>query len=376
MNYIPERAENGEVNLDCKFTAYILNGMYDWVRVIDRNNRVIYANKAMVEGIGKNPRGRFCYEVLGRDSPCENCISRKAVFEGFSHEKEEVIGNRIFSVMSSPVRDEDGKINAVVEVLRDVTHVKQLQEQLARQNEKFRQDLEMAKRLQSSMLPGKFSDGKLSFSFVYRPCETLGGDFLDIFPLDENRFGIYIADVSGHGVSAAMLTVFLRSTLDRTLSSPAAALTRLYREYNAARFDPDLYITVFYAVLDLEKRTMTYSNAGHGLFPVVYGDGRIELLISPGIPISSWLEEARYEDKSLSLNPGDRIFLYTDGIMELKNSRKEQFGDKRILDRLLGSRLEPQRLLEEILKEACEFAGIADDSNIPDDIAMALVEVK
>ena len=85
---------------EVSFTKDIMDGMLDWVRVLDRDNNIIYANKAMREGLKDNPVGRKCYEILGKDDYCENCVSRKSVFDGSTHEKTEIINGRIFSVMS------------------------------------------------------------------------------------------------------------------------------------------------------------------------------------------------------------------------------------------------------------------------------------
>jgi len=98
--------------------------MFDWVRVLDMYDNVIFMNKSMAEASNKHLIGYKCYEIVGRTEPCENCISRKSVFDGATHEKEEYIDSRIFSVMSSPVRNIEGKIIAVVEVMRETTKMK------------------------------------------------------------------------------------------------------------------------------------------------------------------------------------------------------------------------------------------------------------
>jgi len=148
--------------------------MFDWVRVIDRDDNIIYMNRAMSDGLGSPETGRKCYEMIGRNEPCSNCISRKAVFSGESQEKEEIIHGRIFSIMSSPLKNKAGDIIAVVEVLRETTQIKQLYQRMEEQNRKLRSDLEMARKLQSSMLPSPPKDPRLDFSLVYMPCDSLG----------------------------------------------------------------------------------------------------------------------------------------------------------------------------------------------------------
>jgi len=92
------------------FVEQIINGMHDWVRVIDINDNIIFVNESMAKALGKNVIGEKCYEAIGKSEPCENCTSRKAVFEGTIQAKEEIIGDRIFSVKSSPIRMRTAKL--------------------------------------------------------------------------------------------------------------------------------------------------------------------------------------------------------------------------------------------------------------------------
>lgn len=359
-----------------KFIKQIIDGMYDWVRVLDRDNNIIYLNNAMAEGLKTFPAGQKCYEIVGKTGPCEICISRKSVFDGNPHEKEEIIDGKVFSVMSSPVKNEDGDIVAVVEVLRDITQFKHLQQTILEQNKKLQDDLNVAKKLQCSLLPRNLPEDKINFSFIYKPCEALGGDFLDIFRIDDDHLGLYIADVSGHGVSASMFTIFLRTSINKKLLSPAQALKELYSEFNSCNFSHDLYITVFYAILNLRDMSITFSNAGHNVCPILFNSGRFELLRAPGTPISNWLDAPAYIEKNTSLKSGDRIFFYTDGITELKNNENEQFGEERLLDILINDTSGPSGTLNRLFNSACEFACIRNTSEIPDDITIALLEIK
>jgi sigma-B regulation protein RsbU (phosphoserine phosphatase) len=358
------------------FIEDILDGMYDWVRVVDFDNNILYMNRAMIEDLGIQATGKKCYEILGRSEPCINCISRKAIVDGVTGEKEEEINGRTFSVMSSPLRNAEGKVIAAVEVLRETTQIKKLYEKTQEQNDILKKDLEMARKLQSSLLPGPISDPRVDLSLIYMPCESLGGDFVDIFCIDDSHIGIYIADASGHGVQASLLTVFLRSALDKKLLSPSKALEELYREFNRSRLDDELYISVFYAIMDLDNKTLLYSNAGLNVTPVVYSENRFELLRMPGIPISSWMKKPDYKDGSLELLPGDRFFLYTDGILEMKNSENEQFGEERLLEILLNGHLSPRQTLLKLKNSAFSFAGIKSADELQDDVTMALFELK
>ncbi|HOA55566.1 MAG TPA: SpoIIE family protein phosphatase [Clostridiales bacterium] len=358
------------------FIEDILNGMYDWVRVIDRDHNVIYMNRAMSEGLGVHHLGKKCYEVLGRSEPCLNCTSRKSVFDGESQEKEEYIGDRSFSVMSSPLRNSAGEVIAAVEVLRETTQLKKLYHEMQDQNHKLKSEVEMARKLQTSLLPDPPDDPRLDFSMVYMPCESLGGDFVDIFYIDDSRLGVYIADVSGHGAQASLLTVFLRSTINKKLLSPAKALEELYYEFNQSKLDREMYISIFYSIIDLDAKTMLYSNAGLNVIPAVYGRHRFELLRLPGIPISNWLEKPEYKEGTINLSSGDRFFMYTDGILEIRNEANEQFGEDRLLEILLKSSSTPEQILRDIKESAFKFAGARSLERLQDDVTMALLELK
>lgn len=360
---------------DIQFIEDIINGMNDWVRVLDRDNNIIFLNKSMAQGLQGCHIGEKCHIGIGRSVPCELCTSRKAVFDGQPHQKEETIQDRVYSVMSSPIRDRDGEIIAVVEVLRDITELKGLQRKILVQNHRFRNDLLMARKLQYSLLPEAWSSGGINFSLVYEPCDALGGDFFDIFRIDRSHIGAYIADVSGHGVPASMLTVFLHSSLNRDLLSPAQALSELYRGFNRNRFDTNFYITVFYAIFDTDRGVFTYSNAGHNVCPVVIRPDNYQVLMSPGVPISNWTDIPDYRDSEVKAASGDKLFLCTDGIVELRNPQNRQFGEERLLHSLLHLKDKPIDMLNRMKNEALAFAEIGHISEIPDDITMALVEV-
>ncbi len=364
------------INKNRQFIEDILDGMYDWVRVVDFENRVVYMNRAMSQDLGHQAIGKKCFEVIGRNEPCDNCVSRKALFDGVSEVKEENINGRTFSVMSSPLRNPHGKAIATVEVLRDTTQVKKLYEKTQEQNLKLKREVDMARKLQASLLPGPTDDPRADLSLIYFPCEALGGDFVDVFYVDSSHLGMYIADVSGHGVQASLLTVFLRSTINKKLLSPSKALEELYYEFNQSKLDEELYITIFYAIIDLDNKTMLYSNAGLNVTPVVYSENRFELLRMPGIPISNWMERPEYKDGSLSLLQGDKFFLYTDGILEMKNLNSEQYGENRLLEILLRSHLNPKQLLLKIKQSAFSFAGVKSADDLQDDITLALLELK
>lgn len=357
------------------FLEDIINGMDDWVRVLDRNDNVLFMNRSMTEAVGHEGLGMKCYQAIGRDHPCENCISRRSVFDGRPHQKEELIDDSIYSVMSSPIRSKNGDILAVVEVLRDVSEMRRIQDRLLDQQKRLMNDMSMARKIQYSMLPREQDSEKLGFSYTYIPCEAIGGDYLDFFQIDSSHMGMVIADVKGHGIPASLLTVFVNSALDRDTLSPADALRSLFKDFNKNMFDSDLYITVFYSILNLEAMEMTFANAGHSGSPFIFGTDRFEILRSPGIPISNWTEKPDYSDRKAKLRKGDSIFYYTDGIMEIQNNYSEQYGEERLLEILLEGGKDSKSLLSTIINSAMDFA-CSDMKSQCDDITMAIVDIK
>lgn len=361
----------------CNFIEEIIDGMQDWVRVISRDDTIVFVNKAMHDALGSDIVGQKCYEVLGKTSPCPNCVSRR-LFLNEPACKEEVINGRTFSVTSSPLTGEDGQtVEAVIEVLHDITELKKLSRELERQNEKLKADLSMARRLQCSLLPkNQLTNDKIDFSFIYRPCETLGGDFLDIFQIDSDHIGIYIADVSGHGVAASMLTMFLRTALNKSETSPSKALTQLYELFNKNGFSDELYISVFYGIINTSDYTLTYTNAGLNAYPVVYSKDNFQILRAPGIPISNWIEKPEYVEITIDIKPKDRMFFYTDGIIEIRNAQNVQLGEEPIIEHLLSSDLQPSQTLSKMIDMAIAFSDNDNPDDIIDDITVALIEIK
>ena len=327
-----------EKRVTLTFAKNVLDSMLDWVRVIDKDGAVVFMNKAMLSYLQENPDDADLSEVF-LQSPVNNIgimdyeLVISTALNNNEYNKEISVGSKVLAVISSPLKDEYGETRFIVEVFRDVTRLKNLQHTIIEQNNKFENDLDMAKMLQRKLLPSSSPNDKIIFNYLYKPCDMLGGDFVDIYNIGKDHLGVYIADVSGHGVSASILTVFLRSTISKRMTSPAEALNTLYREYNNNNFESEVYITVFYAIYDLRNNILTYSNAGHNATPILYNksrrDEQIQLKI-PGLPISNWVDTISYSERSVRVDPGDLLFLYTDGLAEIKNEDKTMFGQDRI----------------------------------------------
>lgn len=357
--------EYGILNYD------VLDGMADWVRVVDKQGKIIFANSAMKKALGDNIIGMDCYKVHCKEKKCTFCITNRSILTGETMQKEETINGRYYSVKSSPVSNGEGKINAAVEVFRDVTRERKLEMELVDRNKKMRKDLQFAKRIQEKILPRKGTLENINIDYVYKASEMLSGDMFDLFYIDEENIGIYISDVAGHGVAASMMTMFIRQTMrgiKDDILSPSLVLSELHRKFSLLNLEPDKYFTIFYGVYNKITHEFKYSNAGHNCVPVKFNETEFELLEIKGYPIALLFDSMRYQEKRVQLVNGDKILFYTDGITEAKDHNGSEFGVEGILDTITKN---PNNLLEEIENKYIYHNWGEQD----DDYALVLVEV-
>ncbi|HLR35049.1 MAG TPA: SpoIIE family protein phosphatase [Tissierellales bacterium] len=349
----------------------VLEGMADWVRVIDKFGIIIYANKTMKKDLGEDIVGKRCYGVLGKQSPCDFCITERSIATGEIVQKEERVGDKYFSVKSSPVADSKGNIYAAVEVFRDVTRQRMLEKELKEKNKKMKKDLCFAKTLQEKILPKKGKYGNIKIDHMYKPCELLSGDMYDVFYIDNEHIGIYISDVVGHGITASMMTMFVRQTvraIKDDYRSPGKTLTELHKRFIDLDLDDDEYFTIFYGIFNNRTNEFKYANAGHNCIPILFNNEEIQLLKMKGYPISYIFNDIYYKESSIELKPKDKILFYTDGITEVKNEKKEEFGVERVIDSINHNRKD---IIENLEKDVFKFNGGEQD----DDFAVVLMRV-
>jgi serine phosphatase RsbU (regulator of sigma subunit) len=198
---------------------------------------------------------------------------------------------------------------------------------------RLERELKLAREVQDSLLPDALpSIPGFNLAADWRSALEMAGDFYDIFALPNGRWGIVVADVSDKGVAAAMYMAMTRSLIRMSApnySSPAAALNDVNQQL-LAHSSSDMFVTVFYGVLDPESEELTYANAGHNPPLVRRSSGAIERLTRTGMTLSL-MEYATWTDASLSLASGDLLVIYTDGVTESFNAENQQYS----LDRLI-----------------------------------------
>ena len=351
-----------------KYSLDIINGMVDWVRVINSDHRIAFMNKAMKDQVG-DFTGMKCYQGLGLNSPCPNCITDETLRTGRIHKKEETVNGRVYSIASSPIRDEQGRVCSAVEVFRDITKEKAMERSIREQNKKFNDDLCFAKTLQQRMLPQKGEvNGSFLVDYLYIPCEMLGGDLFDVFPVEGQNTAVYIFDIAGHGVMSSMMTMFVRQTV-RTLAeegcSPPLVLEGLLEKFLGLGLDDEVFITVLFGIYDPEKSVFTYSNAGHNP-PVLLRSGSAGAVEDVELPICSLARDCKYHEYKLSLEKGDSLYLYTDGITEARNEAGLFFGMGGLTEAL-----ERGEGIEGVIESVKQFCG----GRLLDDIAILGAQV-
>ncbi len=201
----------------------------------------------------------------------------------------------------------------------------------AAQIEMQEQELERAREIQQSLLPTDIPQiAGFEVATAWQPARMVGGDYFDVLRLGENRLGICIADVSGKGVSAALLMANVQATVRafaRDTESPARVCSRV-NSVLCGNIATGKFVTFFYGVLDGERRTLEYCNAGHP-YPVVVSGDSIRQLPASGAVLGvfpAW----KYEDVEVALGAGDRLLLFTDGITEACGADGEEFGEENL----------------------------------------------
>ena len=272
----------------------------------------------------------------------------------------------------------------------------QLNQELLDKQKRLDADLLAAAEIQKSLLPTQIDSAtKPKVAWTFEPCEHTGGDIFNMFQLDDEHWAIYMLDVSGHGVQAAMITVsvsqFLqpnsghlfnrrpgKSAATSAYKTPAEVLATLDLEFPFERFNN--FFTITYMIINTITGELSYSNAGHPHSIVMRRDGALEFLQQGGPAIGMGdfqllsAQKDRYKEGRAHLHPGDRLFVYTDGIVEYQNQNDEFYGTQRFYDTLESLRGDPiSDMVEQSFMRLMDFGHPAKPQ---DDITLFGLELK
>ncbi len=258
-------------------------------------------------------------------------------------------------------------------------HVKRIME-ISAERQRMESELEIAKSIQQSTLPKRFSPEERRKEFeIYAnmaAAREVGGDFYDFFMLDDNRLVFLIADVSGKGIPAALF-MMTTSTLIRNTMRDSARPEELMARINAQvckTNDQDFFVSVFLCIVDLRTGALCCVNAGHNQPLVMREDGEWKYMeCRPSLVVGA-LEGTAYSSFETSLSPGERIFLYTDGVTEAMNAAGDLFGEQRLkscLDKLSVAGCPSSEILSKVREDVSAHAAGEPQS---DDITMVVFE--
>lgn len=265
--------------------------------------------------------------------------------------------------------------------------VNQRTRQLNQMNQKLLDDLKYAREIQQALLPDSLpKEQEVCFEACYFPAESVSGDFYNIIKLDDQHIALYIGDVSGHGVSAAMLTVFINQTITLVRESednhieilrPSKVMRNVYKTFNQTNFKDDVYFVMFYAIYNFKTGKLDYVSGGLNVVPIILrASGEIkEIAVHGGFPICKFANfyVPDYVDESMQLTAGDRILLYTDGLTEAKNKDGKHFSSEQLKKLMRKNHLLPLESLAEIITG--EVLGFIDTKELKDDITFFIMQV-
>ncbi|MBR5089390.1 MAG: SpoIIE family protein phosphatase, partial [Ruminiclostridium sp.] len=227
--------------------------------------------------------------------------------------------------------------------------------------DKITAELKVAAQMQESMLPAGFATHKryrISASMI--PAKNVGGDFYDFFQTDADHLALIMADVSGKGVPAALfmatskLVIHERALLPGTPAEILGDVNRHICENNKM----GLFITIWFGILDLETGIITYASAGHEYPAVNTGDNGYELIRSDNLPPVGALDNMVYEDLTIDMSGGGSLFIYTDGVTDVKNEAGEHLGTERMIELLNRTKdASPEDVINGVKRGISEFAG-------------------
>ncbi len=248
------------------------------------------------------------------------------------------------------------------------------------EKERIGAELDIARNIQSSMLPCIFpafpNRPEIDVYAIMDPAKEVGGDFYDFFMVDDTHLAVVVADVSGKGVPAALFMV-IGKTLIKDHTTPGRDLGEVFMEVNRLLCEgnaEEMFITAFEGVLDMETGQFNFVNAGHETAFILRAGGTYEpYKVRPGFVLAG-MEGTRYRMGTLTLEPGDKLFQYTDGVTEATNGQNELYGMERLAAALdTNSAAAPEDLLPAVKADIDAFVGGAPQF---DDITMLCLEFR
>jgi sigma-B regulation protein RsbU (phosphoserine phosphatase) len=354
---------------------------------------LIYANQGF-----ERVTGYAVAEVLGRNcrflqGPGSDPAAVAEIRAAVAEQRECIVeilnyrrdGTSFWNRLSiTPVRNDLGEVTHFIGIQSDVTARREAEHGLRRAKEALEHDLQLAARVQQALLPPpELLLGGLRIARAFHPCTDLAGDAVGVVAFPHGPVGLYLLDVSGHGVGAALLSFTLTHMLSPSAEGallvedtadgpsvvpPSRVAERLNRQFPMDRTRQ--YFTFVYGVLDASRGRFQYAMAGHPAPILLPRTGPPVPLHGGGLPIGM-IEHATYEDEIAILQPGDRLYFYTDGVIEALDASEQEFGYERLIAEVNRQRDRPLRAgLDYVADLVRDWSG----GQLRDDVSLLAIE--
>lgn len=310
-----------------KYLRRMIDGVKIAVIAVDQNLKVSYANTAFrtlfsqdgVRGsLGKLTGCVECQKSCNLSDGCRGCALAAAFEDAFLSNRE--VSRRIYQRVKQGENVHEVTYSLTVTPIGGGMCMGTVDDAYELE---IARELQTAKIIQQRLLPaGKWAGGK-RYAYAYIPCREIGGDLPDVYTVDGKACGM-IADVSGKGVAAGMLSAFVKAAYDKSTPSPAQAITNLNAKFRELNLDERNYVTV--AAVRIDEDCITYSMAGHNVPILLKTAGGVTRIILNSPPVSNWFDRTNYFDDSIPYKKGDILVLLTDGVTECKGAHGEMFG--------------------------------------------------
>lgn len=315
--------------------------------------------------------------VLGEMDRVTRAITSGGQAEFMLHSLDSEFSTIEYAVIEMSSQIDEYRKNMEQKVEQRTEELQAVLADLKERDDLIQKQLDMASLIQRSILPGHIDEWlELKFSVRYIAMEKIGGDFYDVYQLKGDKMGILVADVSGHGIPAALVTTMAKIAFNNA-SMLYDSPKRIFQEVNQNILDhvkTQDYLTAFFLSIDNEYN-ITYANASHQKAMLLRTeDGVVEHLDTNGLFIGA-IEDARdtYEEKSTKLKYGDKIILYTDGIPEATNIDREEYSSIRFEETVLKNRHLPlDDFTNYIIEDVQRFIG---NAQVEDDITLVVIEL-
>jgi serine phosphatase RsbU (regulator of sigma subunit) len=358
-------------------------------QVVEYANRFVAEYQALAGAMSAASRGDLDLNVpAGKMHVLQSFKNLHANLRHLTWKTQQIAGGDL-SQRVDFMGDFSKAFNSMTHQLQEAfAKIERQNQDLFRANQRMKQDLDAAARVQRTLLPEGFPEiPGLNFAWTYRPCDELAGDALNIVRINDGLIALYLLDVSGHGVPAALLSVTAtRSLHPRAGGAPslvagpgvnpdavdpvlvASRLNTLYpMESNG-----DHYFTMIYGLLDVCTHRLRFTVAGHPA-PILVREGSPpKTLDVMGFAIGM-IDEAEYDESVIDLQRGDRLYLYSDGLTEEVNAQDEAFGNERLISAIADSQaLGLQDTVESLVQKVVAWRG---EEHLRDDVSILAVSV-